>query len=199
MVRNPEAIEFRQRSALREQFVLESETWKKQFYGDDRFLPVVCQTPAESIIRELPIPKIGYPEAQLVQMGDTIGTLSIATCSGLLLVGDQGSSHMVFGHVRARNGFPEITLLRQAVRYMSDDVSLFCIGGGAYMFHKAIYESYRATQIQTIQEQVQSVGFRLPQERIHTFWNNTHRGHHNVLVKTSANASWVVQVELMYS
>ena len=151
------------------------------------------------MIRELPVPLIGYPEAQLVRMGDIIGTLSIGSCSAVLLVGDQDSSHMVFGHVRAGNGFFDTSVLQQAVRYMSDDVSLFCIGGGEYVFNNASLQLERASQISTIQEQVQRVGFRLPKKRISTFWNGTRRAYNNMLVKTSSSASWVARVELVYS
>lgn len=165
------------------------KTFERQFAGDRRFIfkhfnstwngadSYFTQVCASENVRHV----IDWPRARAVQLGDGAATTSVASCSVGILSGDEASSHWIFSHVQAGNGFPESDSLKEAVMGISGEAQLYIIG--ACPFAKKYTEEFRRIQVKTLYEQVQDYHINLQKHHVRTYWNSVPQSYIDVVAR----------------
>ena len=132
----------------------------------------------------------GYPEMRVVPVGAlSAATRMVDCCSAVILHGQKGSSHWVFGHIESGWGFPDVQVLRDTRAGIAEQATLFVLGASPTDRDGVFDDDIKARRLQVnrVLQQVNDCHISLARENIHLFYNNIYGTFINVVARVGEN------------
>jgi hypothetical protein len=185
-------------------FFQDAGMWQRQFGGDPRIHPLVMghhrdhdgERYDDYVPKFKAVELIHSPSAALFRIDQAAGVTPLGPCSGVILHGDPRSTQWIFGHLTMGHGFPTVSLLQEAKRGLSGDLSAVFFGARS---ERSIQEDIadRARQVEIIMKQLTYAGLSIPQSRMPMYWNPFHTAYNQVFARMDENNTPWVLVELV--
>jgi hypothetical protein len=139
-----------------------------------------------------------WPDMKVIRINRAAATGNLRPCCAAIIFGDNGSSHWIFGHLMPPRGFPDLSVLEQAKKGLSGDISGLLIGG-APLYGTDQDDIVRRNIKNAVMKQLSDVGLPVDPGRMKTYWNTTQSSYNNVFARIDKEGKPWIHVELVYT